>query len=281
MSQIEHHDGTFTAPDGLELYYQTWVEPEIPMRGEVAIVHGLGEHSGEYEHVIERLAPAGFAVYGFDLRGHGRSPGKRAFIRTWDDYRQDVRVFLNLIAGNKTGQPCFLLGHSLGGIIILDYALRYPEGLAGVVAISPAIGELGFSPALRALARVISRVWPSFSLGTGLDASAISRDPEVIAAYRSDPLVHDRGTARLGVQSERTVDFIHSHAADLCVPLLIQHGDADRITKPDGSRRFIANVTEADKTLIEYPGAYHQVHNDLGHETATADLLAWLERHLD
>ncbi|MGA7670567.1 MAG: lysophospholipase, partial [Nitrolancea sp.] len=245
------------------------------------IVHGLGEHSGEYEHVVERLVPAGFAVYGFDLRGHGRSPGQRAFIRSWDDYRQDVRAFLNLVAEEQPGQPHFLLGHSLGGIIVLDFALRHPDGLRGVIALGPAIGELGISPALRALARVVSRVRPSFSLGTGLEASAISRDPEVVAAYRSDPLVHDRGTARLGVESERIVDFIHSHAAELRLPLLIQHGEADRIAGIDGSRRFIANVTEPDKTLIEYPGAYHQVHNDLCHETVTADLLAWLERYLD
>ncbi len=281
MSQIELREGTFQGHDGLELYDQCWFGAGTPLRGVVVIVHGLGEHSGEYERVVERLVPAGFAISGFDLRGHGRSPGKRAFIRSWDDYRQDVRAFLNVVTEEQPGQPCFLLGHSLGGIIVLDYALRAPDGLQGVMALAPAIGDLGISPAKRALARVISRVWPSFSLSTGLDASAISRDPEVIADYRSDPLVHDRGTARLAVETERTVDFIQTHATDLRVPLLIQHGDADRIAGIDGSRRFVANVTERDKTLIEYPGAFHQVHNDLGHETVTADLLAWLERHVD
>ena len=246
----------------------------------VVIVHGLGEHSGEYEHVVERLVTAGFVVSGFDLRGHGRSPGKRAFIRYWDDYRQDLGAFLDVISAEYPRRPRFLLGHSLGGIIVLDYAIRAPEGLQGVMALAPAIGDLGISPAKRVLARVISRIRPSFSLGTGLDPSAISRDPAVVAAYRSDPLVHDRGTARLGVEAERTVDFIQSHAADLRVPLLIQHGEDDRIAGIDGSRRFVANVVETDKTLIEYPGASHQVHNDLCHETVTADLLAWLERHL-
>ena len=178
MSQIEHQEGTFEGHDGLDLFEQSWIAEDQLLRGVVIIVHGLGEHSGEYEHVVERLVPAGFAISGFDLRGHGRSPGKRAFIHSWDDYRQDLRAFLNLINAERPDLPRFLLGHSLGGIIVLDYALRSPDDLQGVVAIAPAIGNLGISPAKRALARVISRVRPSFSLGTGLDASAISRDPE-------------------------------------------------------------------------------------------------------
>jgi alpha-beta hydrolase superfamily lysophospholipase len=115
---------------------------------------------------------------------------------------------------------------------------------------------------------------------SGLDATAISRDPQVVAAYKADSLVHDVGTARLAAEAERTVAWIQAHAADLRVPLLIQHGQADRIAQPDGSRRFIANVTEPDKELHEYPEAFHQVHNDIGHEAAIADLLAWLERRL-
>ncbi len=282
MVEIVNRQGTFTGHGGLGLFEQSWTPPDsAAVRGAVTIVHGLGEHSGAYPNVVETLVPAGFAVHGFDLRGHGRSPGRRAFINSWDDYRQDVRAFLHLVAEREPGQPRFLVGHSMGGIIVLDYVLRYPDDLSGVVAIGPAIGELGFSPILMAIARLLSRVWPSFSTGTGLDATAISRDPEVVDRYRADPLVHDRGTARLATESARTVAWIQAHAADLRVPLLIQHGEADRIARPDGSRRFVANVIEPDTTYIEYPGAYHQVHNDVCHQQVMADLLNWLIQHLD
>lgn len=280
MSAITNQEGQFAAYGGLELYYQSWISHEAPTRGAVLIVHGVGEHSSAYRNVVERLAPAGFALHGFDLRGHGRSPGQRAFINSWDDYRQDLRAFVRFVQSQQPAQPLFLLGHSMGGITVLDYALRYPGGLSGLVAIAPAIGQIGISPTLMAIARLVSRVRPTFSMKSGLDATAISRDPQVVAAYKADPLVHDVGTARLAAEAERTVAWLQAHAADLRVPLLIQHGQADRIAQPDGSRRFIANMTEPDKELHEYPDAFHQVHNDLGHDAATADLLAWLERHL-
>ena len=268
MDRLANHNATFAAYGGLSLYYQSWLFEGTPVRGSVVIVHGIGEHSGAYRNVVERLAPAGFALYGFDLRGHGRSPGRRAFIQSWDDYRQDVRAFARFVASQQPRQPLFLLGHSLGGIIALDYAVRHPDDLRGVIAIGPAIGELGISPALMTIARIVSRAWPSFTLRTGLDVSAISRDPDVISAYQSDPLVHDRGTARLAAETERAVTWVQAHASELRVPLLIQHGDADRIAGLDGSRRFMANAGTSDKTLCEYPGAFHQVHNDLCHEEA-------------
>lgn len=273
-------EGHFAGHGGLSLYYQTWSVEGTPIRGVVVIVHGIGEHSSAYRAVVERLAPAGFALYGFDLRGHGRSPGRRGFIRSWDDYRQDLRAFVRLVAAELPAQPLFLLGHSMGGVIALDYALRYPEELRGIAVLGPAVGELGISPARLLLARVLSQVWPTFSLPTGLDTSALSRDPRVVAEYRADPLVHGVGTARLGTELERTIAWVQAHAADLRVPLLIQHGDADRLAAPGGSRRFAANAGTADKELREYPGAFHQLHKDLDHEAVTTDLLAWLERQL-
>lgn len=278
--RVAHHQGRFVGYGGLSLYYQSWMIDGAPARGALAIVHGLGEHCGAYANVVRRLAPAGFALYGFDLRGHGRSPGQRGAIRSWDEYRQDLRAFVGFVQQQEPGVPIFLLGHSLGGAIVLDYALRHPQGVRGAAAIGPAIGQVGISPVLMALARAVSLVWPTFSLPTGLDVAAISRDPRVVAAYRADPLVHGVGTARLAAETQRAVAWVHAHAAELRVPLLIQHGSADRIALPDGNRRFVAGVTGPDKELLEYAGAFHQVHNDICHETATADLLAWLERHL-
>lgn len=277
---ITHHENTLSTHDGLTLYRQSWLPAGRDVRGSVLLVHGFGEHSAEYDNVVSCLVPAGFGIHGFDLRGHGRSPGQRGFINSWDDFREDVRMLAHVVAEEYTNRPVFLLGHSLGGAIVLDYALRLPNDLCGVIAIGPAIGEIGISPVLMTAGRVISRIWPSCSLRSGLDTSAISRDPRVVAEYRADSLIHDRGTARLATETERTVAWVQAHARDLRVPLLIQHGEADRIAHPDGSRRFITNAGTSDKTLLEYPGGFHQVHNDVGHEKAMNDLLDWLDRHV-
>jgi acylglycerol lipase len=283
-SPAAREEGRFRASGGLELFWVRWpssVDSDRHTRGSVVLVHGLGEHCDAYPRVLNRLLPAGFTIYAFDLRGHGRSPGKRGHIASWDDYRQDLRAFVSFVQGRAPGPRLFLLGHSLGGVIALDYAMRYPEGLRGVVVISPALGEVGISPAKRALARVLSRLWPTFSLATGLDTTALSREPKVVAAYERDPLVHDRGTARLGSELMTTVKELHARAADLRVPLLIQHGDADRIAQIDGSREFVASAGVPDKELRIYPGGYHQLHNDLCADEVTADLVNWLEARLD
>lgn len=277
---IKYQAATFTAHDGLTLYRQSWLPAATDIRGSVLLVHGFGEHSRRYENVVRSLTPAGFAIHGFDLRGHGHSPGQRGFISSWDDFREDVHELVRVITEAESSNPLFLLGHSLGGVIVLDYALHYPNELSGVVAIGPAIGEISISPILMTAGRVISRVWPSFSLHSGLDTSGFSRDMQVLADYRADSLIHDRGTARLATETERTVAWVQTHASEFQVPLLIQHGESDRIAYPDGSRRFITNAGTSDKTLIEYPGAFHQVHNDVGHEEVMNDLLDWLEHHM-
>ncbi len=282
-STAAREEGRFPASGGLELFWVRWRlagDADRRMSGTVVLVHGLGEHCDAYPRVLARLLPAGFAVYAFDLRGHGRSPGKRGHIVRWNEYRQDLRAFVRFVQDRIAGRPLFLLGHSLGGVIVLDYAVDYPEGLRGVVAISPALGEVGISPAKRALARLLSRMWPTFSMPTGLEATALSREPEVVAAYQQDPLVHDRGTARLGAELMTTVKEIHAHASELRVPLLIQHGDADRIARIDGSRNFVDAAGVSDKELRIYSGAYHQLHNDLCADQVIGDLLQWLEAHL-
>jgi len=283
-SPARRDEGRFSATGGLELFWVRWMlasEADRRTRGSVVVVHGLGEHCDAYPRVLDRLLPAGFVVYAFDLRGHGRSPGQRGHIATWDDYRQDLRAFVSFVQRRDPDPPLFLLGHSLGGIIALDYAIRYPEGLRGVVLISPAIGKVGISAARRALARVLSRAWPTFSTATGLDTTAISREPEVVAAYQRDPLVHNRATARLGAEVIAAVKELQAHAAKLQVPLLIQHGDADRIAQIDGSRDFVRSAGVVDRELRIYSGGYHQLHNDLCAEEVTADLLRWLEAHPD
>ncbi|MCJ7708893.1 MAG: alpha/beta hydrolase [Anaerolineales bacterium] len=276
---MQHTEGSFRGVDGLDLYYQAW-RPEAAPRAVLAVTHGFGEHSGRYMNVVDHFVPRGYAAYGFDLRGHGRSPGKRGFIRAWSDYRGDTAAFLKMVAEKEPRRPLFLYGHSLGGLIVLDYVLHTPEGLKGVIASGPSLGAPGISPFLLALSRILSVILPSFAMDTKLDATTISRDPLVVKAYKEDPLVHSMGTARLGGEMNATVQWTQAHAQDIRLPLLIVQGAEDRLAPAPDSRRFFDHVTYADKERIEYPGGFHEPHNDIEHPKVMADIERWVERHL-
>jgi len=265
---------------GLELYYQCWW-PEEESQAILAIVHGFGEHSGRYMNVVNHLTSRGYAIYGFDHRGHGRSPGQRGHINEWEEYQEDVRAFLQMISEQESGRPIFLLGHSMGGLIALDYILHHPGGLRGAIISGAPIEPVGGAkPYLVTLARLLSRVWPRFSLSPGLDISAISRDPAVVKAYEEDPLVHGVATVRWGTELLSTIEWVKAHAEEVRIPILLIHGEADRLCSPNGSRSFFEKVTFPDKELLVYPGGYHEPHNDINYEQVMKDLEQWLEKHL-
>ena len=276
---MRQEEGTFAGRGGLELFYQRWL-PEGEHEAVLAIVHGFGEHSGRYGNVVNWFVPKGYAAYGFDLRGHGRSPGPRGYINEWAEYRADVRLFLELVHAQEPERPVFLLGHSMGGLIVLEYALHYPEGLSGVIVSGPVLAQAGVSPLLMLLSRLLSRISPRLALNTKLDAAAISRDQVVVEAYVNDPLVHSLGTPRLGTELTRAVEWTQAHAAEFRVPCLILHGSADRLAPPDGSRTFYEKMTLADRDRQVYEGYFHEVYNDLGKEKPLAAVEAWVERHL-
>ncbi|MFM8005389.1 MAG: lysophospholipase, partial [Dolichospermum sp.] len=233
-------EGKFSGVGGLDLYYQSW-HPGGEVRGILAIVHGLGGHSGLYKTIVEHLLPREYAVYALDLRGHGRSSGQRGYINTWTEFRDDLQAFLKLIQQQQPGYPIFLLGHSLGGVIALDYTLHYVKDqstLAGVIGFSPSIGQVGVPLSRIVLGKLLSRVWPRFSLHIGLDFSAGSRNQKILDSYTQDKLRHTLATARLSTEFFATVDWIHTHAEKWQVPLLILHGGADRIALPAGSQMF-------------------------------------------
>jgi alpha-beta hydrolase superfamily lysophospholipase len=258
-----HHEGRFAAPDGTDLFYQAWLPAGKP-RGVLVNLHGLGDHSGLYPGLAQHFPPRGIALYAFDLRGNGRSAGQRGYVRSWDCYRQP-------------GKALFLLGNSLGGLIVLDYALRDSRGLAGVIAAAPPLGKLGVPPILMALGRMLSRVVPRFSLQVGMDLTGLARDPAVVEAVLADRLFHRRGTARLSTEVVTTIARVQSHAAELAVPLLLLHGSADRMVPPDGSREFFRKVQHPDRKFLEYPEGYHGLFADVEAERVLNDVSEWLD----
>jgi alpha-beta hydrolase superfamily lysophospholipase len=275
---IEHREGTFKGYRKLNLYYQSW-HPQGDSQAIVILIHGLGSHSSMFSNVVQRLVSAGYAVYGLDLRGHGRSPGQRGHINTWTEFREDLAAFLNLIAAQKPNCPRFLVGHSLGSLIVLEYALRLPEILQGVVAIAPPIGQIGVSPVKLILGRTLSRILPRFTLNTGFDHATISRDPNVLATVAQDTLLHSKGSARFATEFLTTVKWIQSHGTDLRLPLLILHGGSDQIALPEGSRSFFQQIVFPDKERREYPESRHALHSDLNYQEVLNDLEDWLARH--
>jgi alpha-beta hydrolase superfamily lysophospholipase len=281
---MRHETGTLRAHDGLALFRQSW-HPVAGARAAVVNLHGLGDHSGLHRPLVEHLVASGIAVHGLDFRGHGRSPGPRAYIENWTDFRADLDRFLALVAAAEPELPLFVAGNSLGGLVALEYVLtpgdgRRPGRLRGVIALAPPLGDVGVPPALMALGRVMSKVWPRFSLEVGMDLTGLSRDPGAAAEVLADPLFHRRGTARLSTEVTAAIERVQAAAPRLDTSVLLLHGTADRMVPPEGTRRFAARAGPAHCTLVEYPGAYHALAADLDAPAVLADLSAWIDAHL-
>ncbi|ELS03697.1 lysophospholipase [Xenococcus sp. PCC 7305] len=274
---FRHQEGKFIGADGLQLYYQSW-HPQTTTKAIVIIVHGLGVHSGIFDNIVEFLVPHNYGVYGFDLRGHGRSPGRRGYINSWSEFREDLHALVQLVSQQESSLPIFLLGQSLGGTISLDYALRLQEQLQGLILFSPAL-RVGLSPLKIGIGRILSKLWPRFSLDTGIRLITSSRDTKLIKALAEDPLRHTKGTARLSTEFIQTVAWIESNTNILQIPLLILHGGADQIALPESSQQLFEKITFADKERRLYPDSYHVLHNDLNYQEVLTDLVSWLGKH--
>jgi alpha-beta hydrolase superfamily lysophospholipase len=264
----EHRSEYLHSEDGTRLHVQSWL-PAGGVRAGVAIVHGWSDHGGRYGNVVEHLLPHGYAVYALDLRGHGLSDGQRGHIGAWDEYRQDVHTLVTRLEREQSGAPLFLMGHSMGGLTVMEYAIHHPtRRLNGLVASSPLLAEPNVPGVLKLAGRVLSRVAPSFSLNPGADAATISRDPAVVAAYERDPLVHARATPRFSTEMSAAQEFV-----------LLLYGSDDQLVPPHVSRAMFAQVGAADKTRHEYDGGYHELFNDFVKAQMLEDLLTWLDAH--
>ncbi|HTS15743.1 MAG TPA: lysophospholipase [Candidatus Sulfotelmatobacter sp.] len=283
---MEPTRGVLERPDGARLGTVTWRPEGGEASADLILVHGFGEHGGRYGPLVTHLLGHGIAVHAFDLRGHGVSTGRRGHVDRWADYRSDLAAFVDRVAGpgssGATGRT-FVYGHSLGGAIILEYGLRLQPPVAGIVASAPALVPHGVrSPILEGLGRVLSPVWPTFGVHLPLEHAALSRRPETAAGYDHDPLVHGETTARAAIESLGALRWTREHAREWRLPLLLLHGDADRIVSIDGTRAFAADAKAGgapDVTLIEYPGGFHEPHNDVQAEQVFGDVEAWLARH--
>jgi len=278
-ADMEHQEGTFSGYQNLSLYYQCWL-PDTDPRAILLVVHGLAEHSGRYVNLADYFVHRGYAVYGFDHRGHGRSAGRRGYVNHFTDYLDDLNTFVNIVRNKHVDTRIFMFGHSMGGTIGTAYAVNHQHRLAGLI-LSGATLKLdpGVSPVLTALAPLISMLLPR--MGTVvIDASATSRDRAIVDAYVNDPLVyHGKISARLGGELIRTIRKLPSQLPEINLPTLIMHGTADRLSHPASSQMLYERIGSADKTLKLYDGFYHETFNEPEHEQVFSDMETWLETH--
>lgn len=250
-------------------------------RALVAVVHGLGEHSGRYAALAETLVERRFTVAALDLPGHGEAKGTRGDAKRWEFLRDQCVPATFTASRGMPGQPpdlqTVLLGHSMGGLMALDFALAHPRQLLAVVASAPALRsapppawKLGLARAARVLA-------PGSGFAHGLDESGMSRDPEVLQLRKDDPLMHDRITPRLYFGYTEARERVMAEAKRLAIPALLLQGMADRVIDPKGALEFNVVAPHGMARLITYPGAYHEIFNDLDRGQVLRDLAGWLD----
>ena len=272
----EHREGTLAAADGVALAWQAW-SPSGPTLAAVGLIHGGAEHGGRYPALVSALRERGCAVYALDLRGHGRSGGRRGHVDRFSDYMSDLETFFEFVRSETGEVPTFVLGYSLGGTTGASYALTAQDRLAGVIMAGPAlaIGE-DASKLQFAVARTISALAPRLPLFK-MKPEEMMSDPDAVRDYRADPLVfHGRFDARLLAELLEVMRAFPERVGQLELPLLVIHGGADVTADPQGSRIAIESAGSEDKTLRVYEGLRHDVFNEPDRELVSGEVADWI-----
>ncbi len=275
-----HAEGSFQTPKGAKIYYQHW-QPESNPKAILFIVHGLAEHSRRYMNIVNYFVPRGYAVYGLDHIGHGKSDGTRVFIERFGDFTEPLKTYFDQIQGWHPGVPVFLVGHSLGGLIGSVYLLEHQDELKGAVLSAPAVKVSDtISPVTITIGKLLSGILPKAGL-LALDATAISKDKAVVDAYLNDPLVYTgKVTARLAAEMLSAMQRVTAEANTIHLPILLLQGSEDRLVDPGGAKMLYEKARAADKTLKVYEGLFHEIFNEPEREQVLKDVEAWLETHL-
>jgi alpha-beta hydrolase superfamily lysophospholipase len=277
---MKHEEGVFRGVRDAALYYQGWL-PEGEVRAVLLIVHGLAEHSGRYMNLVNRFVPLGYAVYGIDHIGHGRSEGRRLFVERFADYTEPLKTYVDMVRLRQPERPVILIGHSMGGLIGARYLIAHQMDLGGAILSGPAIKPPGNIPAaVIVVGRMLSAFAPRLGLVPPVDATWVCRDPAVVKAYLADPLVcRRRITVRLGAELIAAMERARAEANRITLPILILQGGADRLVDPSGANALYEKVSSTDKKVIVYDGFFHEVFNEPERDRVLTDVERWLEEH--
>jgi alpha-beta hydrolase superfamily lysophospholipase len=280
---MQHTEYNWYGTDGKMVFAQTWhpeKEISLVLTGVVCLIHGLGEHSGRYEHVARFFTQHNFAVIACDLRGHGQSEGARGYVRSFDVLLDQVDKLLEESSKRFPGVPKFIYGHSMGGNIVISHALTHNPRVKGVIASAPWLRASVPVPAIKLLmARVANLVWGGYTEDNQLNTSALSHDPAVVEAYELDPLVHRRISARLFFSGVEYGKMCLAEAAKLRIPMLVMHGSGDTITDHEASREFVERAGRGVSLKI-WEGLFHEIHNEPEHVNVLQHMLDWMQERL-
>lgn len=284
MAYQNSKDYFHSAADQTPLFWQKWI-PDGAVNCVLVFQHGLGEHCGRYQNLLEAMEGTGTACYAMDARGHGMSDGKKGHVQPFYLFADDLHQFVEMVKEEQKIDKVFLLGHSLGGVIAIDFALQHQSSLKGLILSAPGIQAYmnSYLKAARLMAKLLTTIAPALTLGANLKLDYLSHDTQVIADYKADPLVHGRASPALGYAMFNIHKKIYAQAADLTIPLLIIHGTGDKITNPKGSERFYQLAGSVDKTLKLYNGLYHEMINEIPIAKAEVlrDISAWIEQRIE
>lgn len=277
---IKYGENSFKTRDGSTLFYRYW-RPSDETKALIIGVHGYAEHSGRYSHVGEFFASNGFAFYMHDLRGHGKSDGERGYVDSFWDFINDLDQFMNYVRRKEDEEKSFLLGHSMGGLISVIYAIEHPTKISGLITSGAALKtSIKIGKIQEALMKTLSKVRPKYRPEIIIESSLLTHDPEINKAYEEDPLVFKFGTVRLLTEMTKAMDWAWKNVERLNVPVLMLHGSEDKIVPVEASKEFFDLVKVADKELKIFNGFYHEIMNEKGKEEVLRTILKWILRHL-
>ncbi|MDT5306065.1 MAG: hypothetical protein QOE48_1735 [Mycobacterium sp.] len=271
---------TFDGIGGVRIVYDVWT-PDTTPRGVVVLSHGFGEHARRYDHVAQRFGQDALVTYALDHRGHGRSGGKRVLVKDISEYTGDFDTLVGIAGKEHPGVTRVVLGHSMGGGIVFAYGVERPDAYDLMVLSGPAVAaQTAVSPPLGWLAKTLGAIVPGLPVQQ-LDAGAVSRDPAVVDAYNTDPLVY-HGKVPAGVARALVLvgETMPKRAAALTAPLLVVHGSEDQLIPVDGSRQLADAVGSSDVELKVYPGLYHEVFNEPERDQVLDDVVSWINARL-
>lgn len=271
--------GNFKGSGGIDLYFQSWQPDEKPEKV-IVIVHGMDENCRHYNHLVDYFVPKGVGVYGYDLRGYGKSGGQEGHIDHFSEYRDDLELFLEQVHLMANHEHLFLFCHSLGALIGLDYLEHHSKYIHGAVISGPPFEPVGVaSPFMIFMAKVLSGIFPRYSMDLGVDYEVGTRDEVERQAMRDDPLYRSRVTARWGTECMRTVNEVKQNVKMIRTPLFLVHGEADKVNDPHGTKAFYDSLVCPDKAIKTYPGSYHNIHADMDWELEMRDVEEWINKH--
>ena len=278
---MEHHQDSYPGPRGAQLFRQWWL-PEREPGALIVLVHGMAEHSGRYNTSVKDLVAQGYGVYALDHLGHGRSDGGRCCVKSFADFTQPLHQLILKLKQQYKNVPVFLLGHSMGGLICAIYLLDHQDEVKGAILSAPAVLSYqrpNFITVIKLMFYLI------FSPNTGmlqLDASGVSRDPEVVTAYLNDPLVYTgQVPACLLLAMTKAMKRLLQQAGLIQLPLLILQGDQDRLVNPEGAQLLYQRVGSQDKQLERYPDSYHEILNEPEYPQIINLIQGWLSKRLN